>query len=698
MSIPTSVLKRAREDADLNQSEMARRLSVSPSVISRLEKSEITEGTMARRYLAALGSEEAKQISDFYAREWPLTDRPSFFHPDRDALWAAESALQALEIFGGSDDYDRILDGPVAQIRSSLESAVTFVSRLDHGIAWIGPVGVGKTTALSLLTNLVVPGKTGAPQPIFPATGGRTTISEVVVRVAPAYGIAVEAMDDDDVRALVADLVRGMIIKEGGISSELERAVRNMADMRRSRESDPLRELLDRRQVIDDVVEEVVDRMRLQERRETQLILSETSADGLKWLSENATKINFGLHPDFSLPERVTVFVPASALRRTRYDLAVVDTKGVHVTTQRPDLRGHLDNSRTLAVLCTTFNDAPSADALKIMTELKEFGSDAMDKNRVLLLVLPRGDEAMKVADGSGMPVESVEDGYYERELQVQASLSQAGLPATPVMFFNAMTDPPAATWEQLTTHLDVLRRRQLERLQRFVEVSRELIANPNVSKIEEGRRAVEAEVARMVDAYAYDKLGPVVRPAHQNLVSEMRSGHASSINATINRKGGWTNFPVPHMIGVGVRFDANIRTSTVAQKMDGRLESLAQTFRGIPEVVAIVDAMREDLSDWRQEFLAKAVEIGRVAFKPHLDNAGALWESLSSYWGRGDWGAGDRYRDTIADELVEWFEQTPELKDARQKVEARLEDAWTELVLQKLSDAVREPELSAAA
>jgi len=697
MIVPTPVLKRAREDAGVKQAEMAIRLAVSGSVISRLEKTETTDGVMARRYLAALETDAAREITDFYERDWRMTDRPSFFHPDREALWAAETAMQTLDAFKHSSAYDRILDGPAGQIRSNLESAIAFVSRLDHGIAWIGPVGVGKTTALSLLTNLMVPNKAGASQPIFPATGGRTTISEVVVRVAPAYGIAVEAMDEDTVRALVTDFVQGVVVKEGGISSELERAVRNMADLRKSREADPLRDLLEQRgRDVDDVVEEVVGRMRLQERRETQLILSETSAEGLRWLSDNVSKINFGLHPSFSLPERVTVFVPASALRRTRYDLAVVDTKGVHVTTQRPDLRAHLDDPRTLSVICTTFNDAPNADALKIMTELKVFGSDALEKHRVLLLVLPRGDEAMKVADGSGMPVDSVEDGYYQREDQVQASLMQAGLPPTPVVFFNAMTDPPAQVWDQLTSHLDLLRRRQLERLQRFVEVSADLIANPDASKIEEARRAIDEEVVRIVDAY--EKLGPVVRPAHQNLVTEIRSGHASSINAAVGRRGAWHNFPVDHMVGVGVRFDANIRTTDTFTKIDGRLESLSQTFSGLPEIVAIVDALREDLSDWRQEFLAKALAVGRVAFKPHLDDAIDLWEDLSRYWGRGDWAAGERYRDAVADALVQWFETNPDLVEVRRKIEARLEDAWSELVLEKLSEAMRKPDVALAA
>src|SRR3546814_17142361 len=114
--------------------------------------------------------------------------------------------------------------------------------------------------------------------------------------------------------------------------------------------------------VQDDVVEEIVNRMRLSERTETQLILSETNEDGLKWLSKNITAINYGQDPRFSIPQRVTVFVPESAVRRSPYELSIIDTKGMHVTTERSDLQALTNDPRTLTVLCCGFNAAPGAE------------------------------------------------------------------------------------------------------------------------------------------------------------------------------------------------------------------------------------------------------------------------------------------------------------------------------------------------
>jgi transcriptional regulator with XRE-family HTH domain len=687
MSIPTSVLRRAREDAALKQNDVATVLGVSGSVISRLEKSEQTDDVMARRYLEALGTPTSVAIAEFYGREWQITTRPSFFHPDREALWGAERALQRLEEFKNSEEYDALLDIPLSKIKSGLETAISFVARLNHVMAWIGSVGVGKTTALSLLTNLVIEGKDGTRVPVFPATGGRTTISEVVVRSAPAYGIAVEPMSEDAVRLLVTDLVGGFAKNDGGVSTELERAIRNMAELRKGKDEargafDPIRDLLEQKSnVIEDVVEDVIRRMNLGERTETQLILSESTENGLRWLSENITKINYGQHVRFSLPERVTVFVPPAFLRKMRYDVTLVDTKGIHGTTLREDLRTHIDDARTLSILCCMFNDAPSGEILKLLGEIKSLGSDALERQRVLILVLPRGDEAMKIIDDAGDPPESAQDGYDIRATQVADTLRKEGLPEIPVLFFNSMTDNSSAVWEELGRRLDTLRQRQVDRLQRFVDVSADLVTNADVARIQQARVAIAEEVTLICEAYP--KLKPTVRPAHQTLIQELEKGHASSIAAAINRRGAWSNFPIHHIVGVGVRVDANLRTGDVLTRVDGRLEGFVQKFSNLPEIVTILEALREDLEEWRQEFLTEAATIGRVAFKPYLDSAPDLWKGLAAYWGQGT-----GYRAKVVAEINRWFEQTEELAEARRRVETRLREAWRTLILGRLRSA----------
>ncbi|MEQ1715584.1 MAG: helix-turn-helix transcriptional regulator [Hyphomicrobium sp.] len=689
MSIPTLVLKRAREDSGLKQSAMAERLSVSGSVISRLERSETTDETMARRYLEAVNTPGSRDILDFYGRDWRLSERPTVLHPDREALWAAELALQRLEAFEQSSEYDALLASPLSLIRSNLLSSASFLGQTDHAMAWIGTVGVGKTTALSNLTNLMIPGKNGIPQPVFPASGGRTTTSEVVIRIAPAYGIAVEPKSEDEIRLLVAEMVRASADSKGGISTELDRAIRNMADLKKQKNPEDIRNQIDpiaamiklAGGVQDDVVEEIINRMRLGERTETQLILSETNEDGLKWLSTNITAINFGQDSRFSIPQRVTVFVPESAVRRSPYELSIIDTKGMHVTTERSDLQALTNDPRTLTVLCCGFNEAPGADPMKLMKRIVELGSDAIERHRVVLLVLPQGDQAMKIIDDSGDPPDSVEHGYAIRAAQVEDSLVEAGIGRLPVLFFNAIEDSATKVWGQLNDQVGIIRQYQVERLSRFVALSEDLVTNADAARIQQARVAIEAEALAM--AKAYGKLPSSARPAHQTLINEIKAGHPSSIAASITRRGAWDNFEIHHMIGTGVRTDANRRSNDHMLKMTGRLEGLEERFANLPEVKGLLETLREDIADWRQEFLSRALSIGRNTFKPYLDGSIEFWSNLGARYG-----LGKGYRDDISDMVENWFESTPELDDARKRVDARLGDAWDELVITRLVEA----------
>lgn len=689
MSVPTMVLKRAREDAGLKQTAMAERLSVSGSVISRLERSEMTDEAMARRYLEAVATSASRDILEFYGREWRLSERPTVLHPDREALWAGEQALQRLDLFERSADYDALLAVPLSQIRLNIETSAAFLGQTDHAMAWIGTVGVGKTTALSNLTNLMIPGKNGIPQPVFPATGGRTTTSEVVIRIAPAYGIAVEPKSEDETRMLVGEMVRAVAESTGGVSTELDRAIRNMADIKKQKslvdiriQLDPISEMIKAaNEVQDDVVEEIINRMRLGERTETQLILSETNEDGLKWLSTNITAINYGQDARFSIPQRVTVFVPESAVRRSPYELSIIDTKGMHVTTERSDLQALTTDPRTLTVLCCGFNDAPGADPMKLMKRIAELGSDAIERHRVILLVLPQGDQAMKIIDDSGEPPESVDHGYAIRAAQVQDSLIEAGIGRLPVLFFNAIEDAAPKVWDQLNYHVGVIRQYQVERLARFVTLSEDLVTNADAARIQQARVAIAAEAQAM--AKAYGPLPSSARPAHQTLVDEIKAGHPSSIAASIARRGAWDNFEIFHMIGIGVRTDANRRSNDHVIKISGRLEGLEEKFAGLPEVKGLLETLREDIADWRQEFLSRALSVGRNTFKPYLDGSIEFWSDLRTRYGRGS-----GYRDDIAGMVANWFESTPALDEARKRIDARLSDAWNELVIARLIEA----------
>jgi transcriptional regulator with XRE-family HTH domain/uncharacterized membrane-anchored protein YjiN (DUF445 family) len=689
-TLPTAILRVARENAGLNQAALAARLGVSGSVLSRLEKAETTDRTMAWRYLEAVATDESVAIQEFYNLDWRVSERPAFHHPDRTTLWDVEQALQGLDAFERHPEFDPILARAVNSLRARLMGSVRFLQRIDHGIAWIGSIAVGKTTALAYATNLVIPNSNGQLESVFPVGRGRTTVCEVQVKLAPAFGIAVESLNNDEVRSLVSDLVNGLG-NETGVSAEIDRVLRSMADLRKRPVLeagkrtfiDPIREMLSAGNSTEDVITQIMVRLNLSQRTQNQIILSDKKERGLEWLAENVQKINFGQHPDFSVPSRITVLLPSKLLRTSAYDISVVDTKGIEGTTQRPDLQAQIDDTRTLSVLCTRFEDAPGAVPLAMLRDLGELGADAIDRGRLCLLVLPRGDEALGVRGDGDAVSETREEGYFIREDQIVQALATHNLPEVPVFFYDAMRDNPQGLWQALNEQVAAMRRGYEQRARRLIAASTALIENADAARSQEARTQISAGINRLADAYG--ELPTASRAAHQNLIEQLRDGHSSSIAASMNRRGAWTNFSVHHMLGVGVRADANARTSDLIIRIDAQLVDLAQRFDQLADIRQMLAALRDDLNDRRQEFLTQALAVGSEAFKSFLDDADDLWRRCMTRWGQGS-----GYRNDVADMIQRWFEETIELQDARKSIDKSLQQAWHDIVLKPLIIASR--------
>lgn len=690
--IPTSLLRMARDDSKIRQADLAASLGISPSVLSRLETSESADAKMAKRYLDALGTPLGKEIVEFFARKWLHLDRPDFRHPEREAIWAAEQALQTLEAFEKSDDFDQILQNPLTNLRKRLSNDVDFIRHTEHGIAFMGEIGVGKTTALSFVTNLLVPDGEKKTS-VFPTGSGRTTVCEVAIKIAPAFGIAVDSLDEDEIRMLVSDLVNGVASGMGGLPSELDRVIRNMADVRRvtvrSRKPgekpttiDHLKELIDRLGDVDIAIAEVVARMKLESRTGTQIILSKEVEDSMDWLSKNISRINYGQHPDFSVPERITVLLPLEALRETPYALSVIDTKGVEGTTQRADLMKRIEDERTVTVLCCSFSDAPGNVPLSIMRNTVDAGIGAIDDERICLLALPRNDEALKIIDDMGNRPGSAEEGYAIREAQIDQQFATEGLTAVPVNFFHVEADSPELIWTWLIERVSAIRAAKVARIQRHVEAAETLVTNADVAKTREARTAI-ADTMRKA-ANRFRELPPVMRPAASNLVAEVKNTHQSSVAASVSRHGDWPQFNAAHILGQGVRRDVNLRTKEIFVRIDEAIEGLNDEFGHLADVGQFLENLREELQEWHKEVLSRVALAGRMLYAPHLQSqAGALWQTCYNRYG-----AGGGYRVDVSQEFQDHFDTDTDARATAAKVENQVKALWLQIVVEALIEA----------
>ena len=690
--IPTILLRMAREKSGQRQADVATKLKVSASVLSRLESAETADAKLAKRYLEVLGTPLANEIIEFFTRRWRHLERPDFMHPERETIWAAERAMQALHEFENSNDFDQILQNPLTNLRKRITAEVDFIRHTEHGIAFIGEIGVGKTTALSFVTNLLVPDGDKKTS-VFPTGSGRMTVCEVAIKIAPTHGIAVDSMDEEEVRLLVTDLVNGVASGKGGLPSELDRVIRNMADVRRvtirSRKSgekpstiDHLKDLIDRMNDIDAVIAEVVAKMKLETRTGTQIILSKDTEDSMEWLSKNISRINYGQHPEFSVPQRITVLLPLDALRETPYALSVIDTKGVEGTTQRADLMARIEDERTVTVLCCSFADAPGNVPMSIMRDAIDSGTDAIEANRICLLALPRNDEALKIVDDTGNRPTSVEEGYAIREGQIEQQFATEGLPNVPVNFFHVETDSPEDVWAWLIERIGAIRLAKVARINRHVEAANNLVTNADVAKTREARTAIADTMRKAAERFR--ELPPVIRPASSNLVTEVKNTHQSSVAASVSRQGDWSQFNAAHILGQGVRRDVNLRTNDTFIRIDEAIEGLKDDYGHLADVDQFLENLRDDIQEWRKELLSRGALAGRMLYAPHLTSqAGALWQACYDRYGEGG-----GYRVDVSQQFQTHFDTNQDALATALKVENQVKALWIQMVIDALLDA----------
>jgi transcriptional regulator with XRE-family HTH domain len=690
-AVPADVLKHVRDAAGLSQTALATAMDTVASVLSKLEKAEEAEPEMADRYLSAIGSDLAREVQDYYSRPWSQEKPPSFLHPDREALWTIDKALTDLNAFEVERN-DPILRSPIGLLRDELRTAETYLRRRDHLVAWVGDIGVGKTTALTYAVGLLVGDGRSGRRPAFPVGPGRTTVCETAIRVAPTFGILADPLADEDVVRLARDLVSSAVPGASGVGvpAEIGRVLRNMSLMRPTETMvddepvsiDPIAELLATGLGVDEVTDRVVAAMNLPDRREHQILLPEGSEDGLLWVSRLVSDINSGLDRRFSLPRRITVLMPPKNLNADGQVLQVVDTRGIESVTQRQDLADLSDDKRALMVLCTKFADAPNATVQRHLQESVEAGSDAAERKRQCILVLPRGDEALEMSS-FGTPVTTRQQGYAIRRKEVEQTLANADLPKAPTYFFDARNDDPDKIWKTLRDQIGAMRAVYADRAHAAAAGVDDLRENVEGVRAAQARQDAEQELSVVLGMIA--RLPGNVRPPHQNLVDQMAVGHHSSIAASIVRQGDWEPFAFAHILGQGVRIDANQRTTPMALRVEHKLDELEVKYADLSAVTRSLQALRGRLGEHRQQFLATARAIGRDAYGSLLDSESEIWAISAERYGQG---AG--YKRDVASQWREWFETTTKAHATAEAVNMRLQDAWTNLVIEPMREAMR--------
>ena len=241
-------LAHLRDKAGLKQNELAQKVTWSPAVLSRIESGErVVSSDELNSILEAIGTEEARQFRKTAGRDWLKLSNPPLGHPNESLLWNAEQALQSIEELSERPDIKNVFVKRLDEFRDELNRVASLVLGTEHSVAFIGDIGVGKSTAICRVTDLEVQNKKkGAP--VLEVGGGGVTVCEVHLVQGPHYGLVVEPIGESELRREVLEFASFLKPPSDasqeeetgdpdshGTSKEIERAIRNMSGLTRKR-------------------------------------------------------------------------------------------------------------------------------------------------------------------------------------------------------------------------------------------------------------------------------------------------------------------------------------------------------------------------------------------------------------------------------------------------------------------------------
>ena len=699
------VLADLRKEAGRSQADVSRALDIDASKISRIESSDVNlTAADIQRFVDAVETDSARKYLDYLKQPFHMLPRPQYNHPNGEALTTAEKQLQQLKDFMTDPD----LPGPLVRqaelFQDTLRRSAEYLANLSHSVAYIGDIGVGKTTVVCMQTGLVLDGtdKAGLEKVVLEFGRGGTTICEVRIKYDERFGLIVEPCPDAEVYRLVDDLCAGLWKKsesggddekqERGVPREINRALRNMAGLGRQRRKnpdgkyitlDPANDLLTDCSQLDDFRAEFSSRLQLWQRTRREAWHDPSAHEsGPIWLRGMFAEINNGRNPEFPLPQRITVHVPSEMLRDHGYVLEIIDTKGVDRTAIRPDLQSCIDDTRTFTLLCSRFTQAPDVSLQGLIEHLMNTGGDRSLRERVSMLVLAHDTEALGMKDDSGVLAEFEDEGHELRLEQVEAELARIGVPHLPVCFFNAKTQTPEAITSNVVKGIAAMRGAHVQKITDVTAAIEQLIENRDEQHV----LAAQQEVNKKLRIFAkqHQILGPRKLFAHNSVLIAIRSLHPSTVWATTRRSGLWPGLDVFFYLGAGVESDARQRSDKVFYG----IKEVIRNMLGDDDLKPIHDFLKQLLSatdNWRENFLKAVRQSGEHTYRPSLENCDELWSDCEDLYGRGL-----PYRVEVAKKVKDWFEND-ELNHLHDQLERRIAEAWRSKILHPLSSISEE-------
>jgi len=333
-------------------------------------------------------------------------------------------------------------------LKSKLEQVTKIrqITEIDkYRLVFIGAIGSGKTTAISHLFNLLDVQKINkfnnklkkqiegnSVIELMTVGSGGTTIAEVILKSTDSEKsfFEIEFLPKTEIDAFVDDFCDRIITKDEEIQTankvipqEIERALRNILNLRPTNEGNPEIEIFKNSLNPDDFKKKIQQRMNITVKEfevvnfnpENSLIKEEKSQikEEKIWIKNFFTDLNVANIQGYSIPKRITLYVSNNILGDNnilKNFHSVIDTKGLDAARDRKDIEEYIQNEDTICIFTTKYDNAPDNNITYLISNYLQNDLKSTH-NRFITLFLPRGDEPEKKIAYDGRPFGDWEKG-----------------------------------------------------------------------------------------------------------------------------------------------------------------------------------------------------------------------------------------------------------------------------------------------
>lgn len=585
-------------------------------------------------------------------------------------------------------------------LRNRLERIVTLLAIKKYDLVFIGQVGVGKTTTICHLLNLIhqvekkKENKTRKITEELLSTGsGKTTICEVIIKSASTTSLEIEPYPTEEIEQFLEEfcnfiwqkLYPGKSTITDVPPAELVRAIRNMIDLREvhTKNADGKTTSTDKAlefassfssKQYENFKAAVVSRAGLDSRNRYKLEYTpeEKSSEEQEkqWLKKEFSNFNLVKRPDFSIPKRIQINVRTgiSDLSQFPYFNSIIDTRGMDVVKDRKDLEAYIrNNDQALCIFTDIFPSAPTSVSDLIGRYLTQESKDIDTK--LALLVLPRKGEPEAMVGPDG-PVDDREEGIARRKSDVEATLQGQKIKfiGTNILFHDPLfcylsdgrIDPDftpedidserQAFFSQIEGIILARRQRLLEESSNLKSVFFKVISSDELD--EESERII-ADLKKTIGQCG--QLSQINRSALSRFVKLLRSYHVMIFRAINNRFGTYD------MRDIDIYFESKGIAETLCRenlgslksKIDGAILYVKKHASEMSGLQPIMDILQEQVNQYYEEItislgnsVSRDLKVHKLAPQEYSN---PFWEASQSRWGQGP-----GYRDDVLDMYLE--------------------------------------------